>query len=78
MTCKLTPTQLRWLQDLVAGRNPWDRMHGMAAHGGAACTSNSLRRRGLIDDEGRIVGAGREALAANPIELGLFVEGANV
>lgn len=45
---RLTYTQRQWLIDLSEGRDPWDKIHGRSAHGGARCTQASLVRADLI------------------------------
>lgn len=58
---KMTDPQRLWLEDFVAGRNPYDRLNGQSEHGGATRTVASLFRRGWIDAKG-ITEVGRAAL----------------
>lgn len=48
---RLTKTQSQWLIDLANGKNPWDKIRGQSAHGGATCTVMSLIRRRLVERE---------------------------
>ncbi|MDP9175651.1 MAG: hypothetical protein M3O30_17545 [Planctomycetota bacterium] len=58
---RLSKTQIWWLKELAVGRDPMHSIHGRSEHGGAACTSFSLRKKGLIDDAG-ITDLGRSFL----------------
>jgi hypothetical protein len=56
---RLTPAQRRWLLALLSGDNPWNRIHGRSAHGGAVRTVALLTSRRWLA-EGQLTAAGRE------------------
>lgn len=59
---RLSNSQWNWLVDLEAGRNPVLSLRGRSEHGGASGTRASLFRQGLVNADGGITDAGREAL----------------
>jgi hypothetical protein len=59
---RLTKVQIQWLLDLCRGNDPWEKIHGQSAHGGAHCTAYSLMRRELLDKDGKITDLGRKAV----------------
>ena len=66
---KLSVAQYRMLEDVVDTGDPWRRLHGKSAHGGAQSTLAFLLRRRLIkydDDDGfRATAAGHAMLEEN-------------
>lgn len=65
----LSPTQRQWLKDLAdqwlkdlaEGKNPW-RLKRFPLNHQLARTSDSLFRRGLIDNAGNLTPDGRDAV----------------
>lgn len=60
---RLTHAQQNMLSNAVHGRLLTDGLHGRSAHGGASGTEFALRRRGLLDENGRPTEAGRAVFA---------------
>lgn len=58
-----TEAQRKWLKDLAAGRDPFDRLRGKSQFGGATGTVASLWRRGWVNADG-ITDAGRRVIGA--------------
>jgi len=59
---KLNATQLWWLQCLAKNENPWKARRAKDADADASETMLALRRRELIDADGRITDAGKRAV----------------
>jgi hypothetical protein len=66
---KLSKAQFRMLEDVVDSGDPWYRIHGRSAHGGAQSTLSFLLRRRLIkydaDSGFRATAAGHAMLEEN-------------
>ena len=59
---RLSPTMLRVLGDMIAGRGTHYRCYGLAEHGGRSSVLGSLYRRGLISRDYQVTDAGRAAV----------------
>lgn len=62
MTKRPSPSMVRVLENLAAGRSAWHGVSGMSAHGGMSGTICALHRRGWLTSRGELSAAGREAL----------------
>lgn len=52
---KLTASQVAVILNLKAGKRPGAGLTGRSAHGGLSTTLLSLRRRGILDADDRLV-----------------------
>lgn len=65
---KLSPSQLSMLESVRDTGDPWARIFGQAAHGGAAGTIASLQKRALLKHDGTKWALTPEGTAALKVE----------
>lgn len=63
---RLSPAQIKALDNLASGRPIGQGIAGRSAHGGLAWTIEALRTKGMIDPDGNITDIGKQAIGVKP------------